>query len=178
MVFADACYVTPVSQQPRVEDQLAHANLVMLVDRARAGDADAWEVLYRRAYPTLLAYAAARLGPLDAEDAGSETMARAVRNISKFEWRGVDFTGWLFGIHRHVITDAQRTQCRPSPAAVDERDDHQPLEDIIRRTDHLVRDVRAAPLRVPHLPRHHSQPSRSPRGCQTAPEYRPFRRSV
>ena len=59
-----------------------------------------------------------------------------MRSISKFEWRGVDFTGWLFGIHRHVVTDAQRTQCRRSPAVVSERDELQPLEDIVRHDEH------------------------------------------
>ena len=134
--------MTAVSQTPRIDDRLGTANLVTLVDQARSGDPDAWEVLYRRAYPPLLAYASARLGRVEAEDAVSETMTRAVRSISKFTWHGVDFTGWLFGIHRHVVADAQRARARSSPAMVEERDDRQPLDDIVRRDEQsMVRVV-------------------------------------
>jgi len=85
-----------------------------LVDRARDGDGSAWEELYRRTYPRLLAYAARRLDSDRARDAVSETMARAVAKIEGF--RPVDGTGgfdaWLFGICRHVVLDAQRAAGR------------------------------------------------------------------
>jgi RNA polymerase sigma-70 factor (ECF subfamily) len=85
-----------------------------LVERARAADEDAWETLYRRAYPRLLAYAMRRLDADGARDAVSETMARAVANIGRY--RPVPgsggFEGWLFGICRHVVLDAQRAAGR------------------------------------------------------------------
>jgi RNA polymerase sigma-70 factor, ECF subfamily len=85
-----------------------------LVEEARAGDRDAWESLYRRAYPRLLAYAMRRLDADAAKDAVSETMARAVANIGRY--RAVPgtggFEGWLFGICRHVVLDAQRASGR------------------------------------------------------------------
>lgn len=80
-----------------------------LVTRARQGDASAWEALYRRAYPGLLAYARRRLDAESARDAVSETMARAVSSIDRFAWNGVGFDAWLFGILRHVVIDAQRS---------------------------------------------------------------------
>ena len=86
----------------------------VLVDRARDGDESAWEELYRRVYPRLLAYAARRLDPDRARDAVSETMARAVAKIEGF--RPVEGTGgfeaWLFGICRHVVLDTQRAAGR------------------------------------------------------------------
>jgi RNA polymerase sigma-70 factor, ECF subfamily len=127
--------VIPIPAQQRPEQELANARLVTLVDSARDGDPDAWEVLYRRAYPSLLSFAAARLGRLEAEDAVSETMTRAVRNIAKFRWQGIDFTGWLFGIHRHVVADAQRARGRRSPVPVSDRDDAHPLDDVLRRDE-------------------------------------------
>lgn len=93
-------------------DEIPSEETYALVERARAGDADAWEELYRRAYPGLLAYARRRLPPSQAEDAVSETMTRAVASIGRFAWRGVAFDGWLYGIHRHVVTDAQRAHGR------------------------------------------------------------------
>ena len=53
-----------------------------VVESARAGDADAWELLYRRAYPRLVAYARRRLASSEqAEEAVSETMVRAMDRI-------------------------------------------------------------------------------------------------
>jgi RNA polymerase sigma-70 factor, ECF subfamily len=43
-----------------------------------------------------------------AEDAVSETMARALDRIERFSWQGVGFDGWLYGIARNVIREAGR----------------------------------------------------------------------
>src|SRR3954468_12496997 len=56
-----------------------------LVGRARSNDADAWEALYRLAYPGLFSFAARRVGAIMADDVVSETMARAVASIERFE---------------------------------------------------------------------------------------------
>ncbi len=79
-----------------------------LVERARAGDAAAWEALYRSLYPKLLAYAGRRLDQDAARDAVSEAMARAVARIGRFAWEGGGFDAWVFAILRHVVVDAQR----------------------------------------------------------------------
>jgi RNA polymerase sigma-70 factor, ECF subfamily len=105
-----------------------------LVEQARAGDRDAWEALYRRAYPRLLAYATRRLDADTAKDAVSETMTRAVANIGRY--RAVPgtggFEGWLFGICRHVVLDAQRAAGRrgygPPPEGVSHAD---PVEGLV-----------------------------------------------
>jgi RNA polymerase sigma-70 factor (ECF subfamily) len=105
-----------------------------LVDRARGGDRDAWEALYRRAYPRLLAYAGRRLDADSAREAVSETMARAVANIGRYRHvpGSGGFDGWLFGICRHVVLDDQRAAGRrgygPPPEGVDHAD---PGESIV-----------------------------------------------
>ncbi len=91
--------------------------LLTLVDRARAGDPDAWEVIYRRAHPRLLSYARRRLATDDqAEDAVSETMARAIDAIGRFEWGPAGLDGWLFGILRNVVLETYRRQSRTATA--------------------------------------------------------------
>ncbi|MBV8981390.1 MAG: RNA polymerase sigma factor [Acidimicrobiia bacterium] len=84
------------------------------MERAQARDRNAWETLYRHAYPRLLAYATRRLDADGAKDAVSETMVRAVAGIGRY--RAVPgsggFEGWLFGICRHVVLDAQRAAGR------------------------------------------------------------------
>ena len=101
-------------------------DLQALVRRAQAGDADAWEVLYRRAYSGLLGYARRRLsGREEADDAVSETFARAYGRIGAYEWTGAGFNAWLFGILRNVVLECQRRDRRgnqrmvPDVAVVD-----------------------------------------------------------
>ena len=86
--------------------------------RARRGDGDAWEILFRRSYPRLLAYAARRLPNTElARDAVGETMARAIANVGQL--RRIDgFDAWMYGILRHVVIDAQRRLARERPGIV------------------------------------------------------------
>jgi RNA polymerase sigma-70 factor (ECF subfamily) len=99
-----------------VEDALDQPGQPGLLARARRGDAAAWEALYRRIYPKLLAYAGRRLDPEAARDAVSEAMARAVARIDRFTGDGGGFDAWLFGILRHVVIDGQRAAALRLPA--------------------------------------------------------------
>jgi RNA polymerase sigma-70 factor, ECF subfamily len=128
---------------------LAMQDVQALVSRAQGGDAAAWEALYRRAYPRLLAYARRRLDAEEAREAVSETMARAVAGIDRFSPTGPGFEGWLFGICRHVVLDAQRAAGRrgygpppPELAALDP----EPGDRVIQAEEHTA--VRAAFARL------------------------------
>ncbi len=114
---------------------------VSLVERARGSDPDAWEVLYRRVYPGLLAYATRRLDADRARDAVAETMARAVAGIERFAWKGGGFDAWLFGILRHVVIDAHRARARHRGEPIDGGDGAGPL-------DHVLDAEEAAALRA------------------------------
>jgi len=79
-----------------------------LVSAACAGDAVAWESLYRSIYPRLRAFFVRRVGIEHADDGVSETMTRAVASIDRFTWGDAGFDGWVFGIARHVSVDHHR----------------------------------------------------------------------
>ena len=84
-----------------------------LVDRARRGDPDAWELLYRRAYPRLVAYARRRLATHEqAEEAVSETMVRAMDTIGRYRPGPSGIDAWLFGITRNVVLETYRAGAR------------------------------------------------------------------
>ncbi len=92
--------------------------LRILVSQAAAGDADAWEALYRQAYPRLFAYTRRRLrSDYEADDAVSETMLRALNRIAAFTWKGAGFDAWLYGIARNVVQEAHRHRARVSSSA-------------------------------------------------------------
>lgn len=125
------------------------AQLRGLVERARNGDEEAWEALFRRSYPKLLAYAARRL-PTDvqAKDAVGETMTRAVAHIDRLRHEGGGFDAWMYGIIRHVVVDAQRALAKEGPGLVPDAVDwrSQPSERTIDRED--AAEVRAAFARL------------------------------
>lgn len=115
-----------------------------LVRRAAAGEPDAWECLYRRAYPKLFAYARRRLSSADAaDDAVSETMVRALDRMPSFRWKGAGVDAWLYGILRNVVQESWRDnrRTRPQPALLDDPVAG-PLEGIVRREQ--LDEVRAA----------------------------------
>ncbi|MGI9032962.1 MAG: RNA polymerase sigma factor [Acidimicrobiales bacterium] len=100
--------------------QLPAAELRTLVLRARDNDPDAWETLYRLAYPSLCAYAQRRLSRRDdADDAVSETFIRAYDRLDDFHWMGAGVLAWLFGILRNVVRESQRADWRISPLVGD-----------------------------------------------------------
>jgi RNA polymerase sigma-70 factor (ECF subfamily) len=78
---------------------------------ATIGD-EAWDAVYRRARPRLHAYARRRLPGPEAEEAVSETLARAVAAAPRYRDRGLGVDAWLFGICRNVVLDAQRRSAR------------------------------------------------------------------
>ena len=83
-----------------------------LVEAAREGDHSAWELLYLRIHPRLHGYLARRVGFEHAEDAVSETMARAVSGFDGFILGRGGFDGWVFGIARRVAVDHYRKKAQ------------------------------------------------------------------
>ena len=113
-----------------------------VVDGARAGDPDAWELLYRRAYPRLIAYARRRLASSEqAEEAVSETMARAMDRIGDYRPGPAGIQPWLFGIARNVVLETYRAGGRhrqPDPGAVTDAADDNPESLVLRSEEHRL----------------------------------------
>ena len=108
-----------------------------LVARARNHDVDAWEALYRLSYPGLRAYASRRVGPDLADDVVSETMAKAVAGLDRYE-PGRSFNAWLFGIARHVIADMGRKRRRweRRPPDISQSEEQHPGEALELNIEH------------------------------------------
>ena len=77
-----------------------------LVQRAQAGDAEAFGELYDRYVDQVYRYIAYRVGSTQlAEDLCSETFLRALRRIGSFTWQGRDVGAWFVTIARNLIAD-------------------------------------------------------------------------
>ncbi len=77
-----------------------------LVQRAQAGEADAFGELYDRYVDQVYRYVYYRVGSAQmAEDLTSETFLRALRRLSSFTWQGRDVGAWFVTIARNLIAD-------------------------------------------------------------------------
>ncbi len=93
-------------------DELGLNRVRHLTELAATGNHEAWERIYRAAYPRLRAYAAHHVGHDSADDVVSETMTRAVAGIDGFRWTDAGIEPWLFGIARRVAADHHRAAGR------------------------------------------------------------------
>jgi len=80
--------------------------MMELVERAQAGETEAFGRLYDHYSDTVYRYIYYRVnGKATAEDLTSETFLRALRRIGTFTWQGRDFGAWLVTIARNLVAD-------------------------------------------------------------------------
>ncbi|WP_328329808.1 MULTISPECIES: ECF subfamily RNA polymerase sigma factor, BldN family [unclassified Streptomyces] len=95
---------TSTARRPAADSD--SARMMDLVERAQAGEADAFGRLYDQYSDTVYRYIYYRVGgKATAEDLTSETFLRALRRISTFTWQGRDFGAWLVTIARNLVAD-------------------------------------------------------------------------
>jgi RNA polymerase sigma factor (sigma-70 family) len=100
--------VSSVSETEQTDEQLAAAAARRGdSDRAPRAARDAFERLYRRHAPLLLAYLAARARPSDRDDLHQEVWRRAWDHLPK-RFDGRDFSAWLYQIARNALIDHGR----------------------------------------------------------------------
>jgi RNA polymerase sigma-70 factor (ECF subfamily) len=77
-----------------------------LVERAQAGEAEAFGLLYDRYVDTVFRFIYFRVGNRQlAEDLTSDTFLRALKRIGSFTWQGRDLGAWLVTIARNLVAD-------------------------------------------------------------------------
>ncbi|MGW1030208.1 ECF subfamily RNA polymerase sigma factor, BldN family [Streptomyces sp. NPDC002577] len=95
---------TPAARRPAADSD--SARMMELVERAQAGEAEAFGRLYDQYSDTVYRYIYYRVGgKATAEDLTSETFLRALRRIGTFTWQGRDFGAWLVTIARNLVAD-------------------------------------------------------------------------
>jgi RNA polymerase sigma-70 factor, ECF subfamily len=100
----------PVGDEDRATssevDGAERERLIALVELARAGDKEAFGLLYDHYQASVyrFLYYRTRSQTL-AEDLTSETFFRALRSMNSFRWQGKDFGAWLMTIARNLTMD-------------------------------------------------------------------------
>jgi RNA polymerase sigma-70 factor, ECF subfamily len=88
------------------DSEAEQSRLIALVELARAGDKEAFGLLYDHYHPSVHRFLFFRTRSQTlAEDLTSETFFRALRSMSGFRWQGKDFGAWLMTIARNLATD-------------------------------------------------------------------------
>jgi RNA polymerase sigma-70 factor (ECF subfamily) len=83
----------------------AHA-VWKLVERAQAGESEAFGLIYDRYVDTVFRFIYFRVGNRQlAEDLTSDTFLRALKRIGSFTWQGRDLGAWLVTIARNLVAD-------------------------------------------------------------------------
>jgi RNA polymerase sigma-70 factor (ECF subfamily) len=77
-----------------------------LVERAQAGEAEAFGLIYDRYMDTVFRFIYFRVGNRQlAEDLTAETFVRALKRIGSVTWQGRDLGAWLVTIARNLVAD-------------------------------------------------------------------------
>src|SRR5687768_1183469 len=86
-----------------------------LVERVRAGDEVAFEVLYERHVPGVLAFCRHMLGSRDeGEDAVQQAFVSAHSSLTGGDEREINFKPWIYTIARNRCLSMQRAQKPPA----------------------------------------------------------------
>ncbi|MCW2735790.1 sigma-70 family RNA polymerase sigma factor [Nocardioides sp.] len=108
-------------------DGAERERLIALVELARAGDKDAFGLLYDHYQSSVYRFLYYRTrSQVLAEDLTSETFFRALRSMNSFRWQGKDFGAWLMTIARNLTTDhfkAGRTRLEMTTEDMSPHDD-------------------------------------------------------
>jgi RNA polymerase sigma-70 factor (ECF subfamily) len=96
----------PTRYPERPEPSDAAAAVWSLVERAQAGEAAAFGLLYDRYFDAVFRFVYFRTGNRQlAEDLTADTFLRALGRIGTFTWRGRDLGAWLVTIARNLVAD-------------------------------------------------------------------------
>jgi RNA polymerase sigma-70 factor (ECF subfamily) len=96
----------PATHRARPDPGDAAAEVWALVERAQAGEAEAFGLIYDRYVDTVFRFIYFRVGNRQlAEDLTSDTFLRALKRIGSFTWQGRDLGAWLVTIARNLVAD-------------------------------------------------------------------------
>jgi RNA polymerase sigma-70 factor (ECF subfamily) len=119
-----------------------------LVARAKAGEAQAFDALYRRYRKRIFALALHLSGSdSDADDIAQDVFVRAFKALDQFQGRSEFFT-WVYRLTVNCALDARRARIRRSESSIDE---HDPRIERALEVDAHGSPQRAAELRQTYM---------------------------
>ena len=100
---------------------LANLNHERRLIEAAQSDPSRFAELYESNFHRVYAFVARRVSNRDeAQDVTAEVFHQALRNIGRFQWRGVPFAAWLLRIAANALADRWQRAARGLEVPVDE----------------------------------------------------------
>lgn len=131
--------------QRKIHDDESERLLIEAAQIDSAQFADLYEDNFARVY----AFVVRRVRDRDvAQDLTAEVFHQALRNLPRFEWRGIPFAAWLFKIAINAINDHARRAAREipvldlDPASEGSLDDVESRARLFKLVDSLPADQR------------------------------------
>jgi RNA polymerase sigma-70 factor, ECF subfamily len=133
--------LTPKSQiEPHTGDECERRQIAA-AQRDPARFAALYEENFARVYAFILRRVRSRD---DAEDLTAEVFHQALRNLPRYEWRGIPFSAWLMRIAANAVADNARRSARETATAdLDPADEARP--DASEHSARLFKFVEALP---------------------------------
>ena len=129
------------------ESQTAELSDSEAVVRARAGDQEAFGILYQRYVQRIYSYIYYRVGhPQEAEDLTARVFYRAIQNIHRYEERGLPFSAYLYRIAHNLVANWHRDQSRRKEIALEQTAWHPPTTQDPHPEERLIRHEEEARL--------------------------------
>jgi RNA polymerase sigma-70 factor, ECF subfamily len=132
------------SPKPQIE-QYGGAECERMRIAAAQRDPACFAALYEENFARVYAFVVRRVRSRDdAEDLTAEVFHQALKNLARYEWRGIPFSAWLIRIAANAITDnARRASRETATADLDPADESRP--DASEHSARLFRFVDALP---------------------------------
>ncbi len=93
-----------------------------VIEKASAGETDAFSFLYERYVNRIYNYIYYRTGnPFEAEDLTSRVFHRALNHINHYHNRGVPFSAWLYRIAHNLVANWHRDNSRRNEVPLDDQ---------------------------------------------------------
>lgn len=103
------------------EKNLEQISDEVILERAIAGDRDAFGELYERYVERIFNYTYYRTGNVyDAEDLTERVFYRALRHIRNYRNRGLPFSAWLYRIAHNLVANWHRDNSRRKEISLDD----------------------------------------------------------
>ncbi len=108
--------------------------------RARAGDKEAFGLLYQRYVQRIYSYIYYRVGHAqEAEDLTARVFYRAMQHIHRYEERGLPFSAYLYRIAHNLVANWHRDQGRRKEIALEDSGWNLPVASEPHPEHHLIR---------------------------------------
>jgi RNA polymerase sigma-70 factor (ECF subfamily) len=116
------------------------------VEQAKAGDPEAFGLLYEKYFDRIYKYVYLKIGDAtEAEDLTEQVFLKMIEAIHTFQWQGTTFAAWLYRIAHNQVVDTIRQHSRRPQTSLEpvvdvipsEKDDPYQLAELSNSVTHL-----------------------------------------